>query len=273
MDNRPIGFMDSGLGGLTCIPELHRKCPRESIIYLGDTARTPYGSKEPRVIRRFAFEMADMLADAGAKMIVIPCNTISSTCIEDIRRRHRDIPVIGVVEPTAARVAGEEKGDRCIGLIGTRATVVSRVYDDTINAMNGKIRLVSRACPALVPLIEEGIVGDEIMDLTIRYYLDDLIRDYEIEKLILGCTHYSFIRGDLGRLYPGLETVDPSRELSGRVEEVLRKRNMKSEREGTGIRCLASDLSENFTAMIDMAFSGISDLKAEIGGFDTGERE
>ena len=128
MDNRPIGFFDSGLGGLTCIPYLMRELPEEKIIYFGDTARTPYGSKATRTIRSFSMEIADFLVKSDVKMIVIACNTVSATCVYDLQQRFPQTPIIGIIEPTA-RYVGTYRGVKDkVGVIGTKVTITSHAY-------------------------------------------------------------------------------------------------------------------------------------------------
>ena len=254
MDNRPIGFFDSGLGGLTCIPVLKRELPDEKVIYCGDTARTPYGSKDINTIRKFSYEISDYLVRHDVKMIVIACNTISSTCLDDLRERHPDIPVIGIIDPIAEKVAREETGDDTIGVIGTKVTINSGTYGKVINGLNEKLHLEGKACPAFVPLIEEGIIDNEIMDLTIRYYLDDFLKENGIHKLILGCTHYPFIADRITGVYGDLKLINPSEEVINRVREVLNERDMLAGPNDGVNKIMASDLSENFTNMVNMVF-------------------
>ena len=188
MDNRPIGFFDSGLGGLTCIPHMMRDLPEEKIIYFGDTARTPYGSKAANTIRNFSMEIADFLVKSGVKMIVIACNTVSATCVEDLRRKFPQIPILGIIDPAAKAVADSCKDGSRVGIIGTKVTINSGAYKKAIQAHNPKLEIFETACPAFVPLIEEGIIENDIMDLTIQYYMDDFIRDNDIDTVVLGCT-------------------------------------------------------------------------------------
>jgi len=210
MDNRPIGFFDSGLGGLTSIPPLRRRLPEEKIIYFGDTARTPYGSKAIRTIKGFSTEIADFLVQSNVKMIVIACNTVSATCVEDLRKRFPQIPILGIIEPTARMVAAECKEANKVGIIGTKVTIASHAYSNMIKEMNPSINIVENACPAFVPLIEEGIIDNDIMDLTIKYYMDDFVKSNELDTIILGCTHYPLIKKNLERIYPGLKIINPS---------------------------------------------------------------
>jgi len=163
MDNRPIGFFDSGLGGLTSIPYIMKLLPNEKIIFFGDTARTPYGSKAVSTIKQFTMQIGAFLAKNNVKMIVIACNTVSATCLDDLRKAFPDIPVIGVISPTAKVV-----GDTCtekdrIGIIATKVTINTNAYEEQILEKAPGLQLHSIACPAFVPLIEEGIIDHEII--------------------------------------------------------------------------------------------------------------
>ncbi len=251
MDNRPIGFFDSGIGGLTSIPYMMRHLPNERIIFFGDTARTPYGSKSQDTIRQFAMQIGEFMAKKNVKMMVIACNTISATCIDDLRRQFPEIPVIGVISPTARVVAKKCNALDHIGILATRATVRSGAYIEMIKGKNPILKhLYSKACPAFVPLIEEGIIDNDIMDLTIKYYLDDFMRENEINTLVLGCTHYPLIGENIRRLYPDVRIISSSKEVVTAVQLELDDRQMLAgPNDGENI-FYASDLSENFVNMI-----------------------
>lgn len=252
MDNRPIGFFDSGIGGLTSIPHIMRLLPKENIVFYGDTARTPYGSKSPETIRQFTFQIGDFLVKKGVKMIVIACNTVSATCLNDLREKYPDIPVIGVISPTAKEVAKLCNEDDKIGIIATKVTVRSKAYEKKINELNPKLTTFSKACPAFVPLIEEGIIDNEIMDLTIKYYLDDFVKKNDINTLILGCTHYPLISDNLLRIYPNINIISSSKEVATAVKMELEKNDMLADEICGENTFYASDLSENFVNMIEL---------------------
>jgi len=255
MDNRPIGFFDSGLGGLTCIPHLMEALPGESIIYFGDTARTPYGSKAENTIRSFAFEITDFLAHEDVKAIVIACNTVSAVCLDDLRKRHPDIPILGIISPAAQRVAELCDGNNHIGIIGTKVTIGSAAYLNEIAKFRPGLNTSEVACPAFVPLIEEGIIQNEIMDLTIKYYLDGFMSFNEIDTLVLGCTHYPLIRSNISKLYPDVNIIDPSEEIMTSITAAFRERDLFAEADAGERTFYASDLSENFINMINRIFS------------------
>lgn len=268
MDNRPIGFFDSGIGGLTCIPFLEELLPNERVIYYGDTARTPYGSKSTDTIRKFSFQISDYLVSHDVKMIVIACNTISATCLDALRRRHPQIPILGVIDPIANLIAEKEEKEVRIGVIGTKATVASGAYANIITGKNKAVKLFSKACPAFAPLIEENIIDNEIMDLTIKYYMDDFIGNNKISKVVLGCTHYPFLTDNIKRIYPHLELLNPSEEVVNEVCRILTEKDMLAEPNTREHICYASDLSENFRNIVDHVFEGDREVKIDFKKFE-----
>lgn len=263
MDQRLIGFFDSGIGGLTSIPYLMKKLPNERIVYFGDTARTPYGSKAVDTIRNFSFEIADFLVKQDVKMIGIVCNTISATCLPELRECFPEVPIVGIIEPAAKRIARVCTLDNRVGLIATKQTVRSGAYERLISAINPDVKVFSCACPALVPLIEEGIIANDIMDLTIRYYIEDFILDKRIDTLVLGCTHYPLIEDNIRRLFPDLRIINPSKEIVYAIDEELKARRLEADPAGEREQSVfyASDLSDNFVGMIEKI---VKDEEADI---------
>ncbi|MCB6993647.1 glutamate racemase [bacterium 210820-DFI.6.37] len=254
MDNRPIGFFDSGLGGLTCIPNLMKLLPKEKIIYFGDTARTPYGSKATSTIRSFSRQIADFLVKQDVKMIVIACNTVSATCLSDLQRRYPDVPVVGIIQPAAERITKICSTMNKIGIIGTKVTIQSGAYKELIHKLNDEMEIYETPCPAFVPLIEEGIIQNDIMDLTIKYYMDDFILENRLDTMVLGCTHYPLIRSNIKRLYPSLRIINPSEEIVYSIKRILKERDMLAGDFQFENVFYASDLSENFVNMIERIF-------------------
>ncbi|MEE0741744.1 MAG: glutamate racemase [Emergencia sp.] len=252
MDNRPIGFFDSGLGGLTSIPPLLKELPNERVIFFGDTARTPYGSKSPDTIKQFTLQIGEFLVRNNVKMIVIACNTVTAICLDLLRKTYPDIPVIGVISPTARVVANKCNTEDHIGIIATKVTVKSEAYVRKIEEKHPGLHLYAKACPAFVPLIEEGIIDNQIMDLTIKYYLDDFIRENKINRLILGCTHYPLLTENLHRIYPEVKLISSSKEVATAVHIELEKRDMLAGENDRENVFYASDLSENFVNMIQL---------------------
>ena len=267
MDNRPIGFFDSGLGGLTCIPHLLKAMPEERIIYFGDTARTPYGSKATSTIRNFSIQIADFLVENDVKMIVIACNTVSATCLEDLQFRYPRIPIVGIIRPAAERVCKSCCPENKVGVIGTKVTIQSRAYETQIRAINEELPIFSAPCPAFVPLIEEGIIQSDIMDLTIHYYMDDFILENRIDTVVLGCTHYPLIRGNIERIYPDLRIIDPSKEIISSIKSVLADKDRFAKLSKFENTFYASDLSENFVNMINRIFEG-EDVNVQFKNLD-----
>lgn len=254
MDNRPIGFFDSGLGGLTCIPNLMKMLPKERIIYFGDTARTPYGSKAASTIRSFSSQIADFLVNQGVKMIVIACNTVSATCLSELQKRYPDVPVVGIIQPAAEKIARTCSIMNKIGIIGTKVTIQSGQYKELVHHINDELDIYETPCPAFVPLIEEGIIQNDIMDLTIKYYMDDFILENRLDTVVLGCTQYPLIRSNIKRLYPALRIINPSEEIVHSVKRILSEKDMLAEQPDFENVFYASDLSENFVNMIERIF-------------------
>jgi glutamate racemase len=195
---QPIGVFDSGVGGLTVVSALRRVLPGEDIVYLGDTARVPYGSKSPRTVERYSLACQRFLLDRGVKLVLIACNTASATALPALAAAS-PVPVIGAVEPGAASALAAT-ANRHIGVIGTLSTVRSSAYAKAIAAREPEATLTALACPLLVPLAEEGWTDDEVSALVVRRYLAELFaRDPQIDTLVLGCTHYPLLRGAIER--------------------------------------------------------------------------
>jgi glutamate racemase len=253
MDNRPIGVFDSGLGGLTTVAELQRLLPEERVIYIGDTARTPYGSKSPETIEKFAGQIVDYLIRHNVKMIIIACNTVTAIALDGLRKKYPAVPIIGVIEPTVKKVVND--GCTKVGVIATKATVSSDVYGKELRKMAPDIEVYSTACPAIVPLVEEGLTDTKIMELTVQHYLDDFVKDHDFEHMILGCTHYPLVAGHIHKLYPGLKLYSSSAEVVNEAAEILRERDMLASGSEFKDRYYASDMSDNFIAMTDRLFA------------------
>ena len=253
MDNRPIGVFDSGLGGLTSVQELHRQLPGERVIYYGDTARTPYGSKSPETIVKFATQIVDYLVARNTKMIIIACNTVTALALEPLRKRYPGIPILGVIGPTVKKVAGD--GCTKVGVIATKATAASDVYGNELRKVNPEIKVYTNACPAIVPLIEEGLTDTKIMELTIRHYMDDFVAENDFDNLILGCTHYPMVSGLINKLYPSLRLYSSSAEVISEAARILKERDMLACESEFTDRFYASDMSDNFISMTDKLFA------------------
>ena len=221
-DPRPIGVFDSGLGGLTTVRELFRVLPHESVIYFGDTARLPYGTKSRDTVTRFSLEIAAFLVRQNIKCLVVACNTSSSYALDELTRR-LELPVVGVIEPAArAAVAASPRGR--IGIIGTLATVRSEAYPQAIHRLMPGAAVISRACPMFVPLIEEGWMDHAVTRTVASEYLLELING-RLESLILGCTHYPLIAPLVHELMgPVVRLIDSGAEAARATAQLLRER-------------------------------------------------
>lgn len=208
----PIGVFDSGLGGLTVLRELQLRLPDEDLLYFGDTARVPYGTKGERTVRAFALQDAMFLVSKGVKMIVVACNTASAFAL-DYLAEVLPVPVLGVIEPGVRTALQKTRGGR-VGVIATRGTINSDRYQQMLSAEIDAGRIVSQPCPLFVPLAEEGMIGHPITQLTVAEYLQP-IRDAGVDTLILGCTHYPILMEAIGAyMGPDVVLVDSAQALA-----------------------------------------------------------
>ncbi|WKZ28976.1 MAG: glutamate racemase [Patescibacteria group bacterium] len=202
-----IGLFDSGIGGLTVVRALRAARPELSYVYLGDTARTPYGPKSPETIRRYSEEAVDFLKAKGAKAIIIACNTASSLAADHLRATYPELPIFDVVGP-AVRMAARVSAKKNIGLIATRATVASGVYERRLKEIDSAIEIVARPAPLLVSLVEEGWIDQPETETIVGKYLAP-IREADVDALILGCTHYPILKDAIARaMGEGVKLVD-----------------------------------------------------------------
>jgi glutamate racemase len=216
---RPIGVFDSGIGGLTVLKALVDLMPDEDFIYLGDTARLPYGTKSAEVIVRYSKENTEFLLAKWIKMLVVACNTSSAVALDEIAR-DTIVPVVGVIEPGAHAAVKASRNGR-IGVIGTEATIASGAYTRAIQQLRPRAEIYTRACPLLVPLVEEGWTDNEIAGRTVAYYLESL-KASGIDTLLLGCTHYPLLHGLFERvLGNGVRIVDSATATAAAVRERL----------------------------------------------------
>lgn len=213
---RPIGVFDSGIGGLTVVAALRRALPDESILYLGDTARLPYGTKSRDTVQRYTHRNINFLVRRGVRAVVIACNTATALALDTIEA---PVPVWGVIAPGASRAASVARGR--IGVIGTEATIASDAYPQALRALRPELAVLSRACPLFVPLVEEGWLDDEIAGAVARRYLAPLL-DAAIDTLLLGCTHYPLLAPLLARVAgPDVTLVDSAEATAERVAAEL----------------------------------------------------
>lgn len=246
--NAPIGVFDSGLGGLTVARAIAEKLPGENLVYLGDTARVPYGTRSPETILRYARGCARLLRSRGVKMLVVACNTVSAVAL-DMLRVELDVPVLGVIEPGAREGATASRTKR-IGVIATVGTVASGAYVRAVASVDSRAEVFARPAPLLVPLVEEGWLDGEVPKLAVRKYLEPLAED-GIDALILGCTHYPLLRNVIeteARALCGddVKVVDSAHATAAELAEMLEARAMgRGEGEGA-LRIMVTDLPGKF---------------------------
>lgn len=247
--NAPVGVFDSGVGGLTVVREIMRQIPNEKIVYFGDTARVPYGSKSKETVTRYTRQIIRFLQTQDVKAIVAACNTASAYALDEVEGE-TDIPIIGVVKP-GAKTAAEATSNGKIGVIGTEGTIGSRIYSRYIKKIKSEADVIGKACPLFVPLVEEGLLQDPVTDEIAKRYLTELI-DIGIDTLILGCTHYPLIRSTIGRVMGEKVTlVNPAYETARELKELLGAENMLNDEEiklgDNRYRFYVSDGTEKFT--------------------------
>jgi glutamate racemase len=249
ISDRPIGVFDSGVGGLTVMREIMLQLPEENMIYAGDTARVPYGTRSAETVIRYSLEMADFLVGKGIKLLVVACNTASAFALNAIKERF-DIPVVGVIGP-GAKKAIEATRSKKIGIIGTEGTIKSNSYVHAINALYGNrpvvvkehgvihfdryfeinlddLTIFTKACPLFVPLAEEGWVSNDVTVLTAEHYLEGLKKE-PIDTLVLGCTHYPLLKGVISRVVgDDIVLIDSAQETVKEIKETLLRYGLES---------------------------------------------
>jgi glutamate racemase len=248
----PIGVFDSGIGGLTVAAALKRHLPSEAIFYIGDTARVPYGGKSRKTVERYSIEIGGLLLAEQAKMIVVACNTASALAVPRMKELFR-VPIQGVVAPGAEAALRATRNGR-IGVIGTRATIASGAYELAIHSLDPRVKVVSEACPLLVPLIEEGLFDDAITDQVIDRYLAPLFSE-DIDTLVLGCTHYPLAQDAIARAAgSGITLVDSAENCALAVKALLERRLLSAPADRLGKFDVAlTDSTESFLRTAERA--------------------
>jgi glutamate racemase len=251
---RPIGVFDSGIGGLTVVSALRRLLPAENIIYIGDNARYPYGTKSAQTIERYSFELSGLLLGEGAKMLVVACNTASALALPRLQEALR-VPVIGVIASGAA-AAVEATCNGRVGLIGTRGTISSGAYERALHKLSAHLQIHARACPLLVPLVEEGLLEDFITDQVIIRYVQPLLAE-GIDTLILGCTHYPLLMPAIARhVGPGVRLVDSAHHCAAAAQALLDTAGIAAPEDNLGtLRVALTDASDSFLRVAERALS------------------
>lgn len=243
----PIGVFDSGVGGLTVLKALHQRLPRESTVYLGDTARVPYGTKSGEVVTKYSLANADALLEHGVKLLVVACNTASAVAVPALEAA-LPIPVVGVIAPGAAAAAKATRSGR-IAVIGTPGTIASGAYQQALHALRPELEVRTQACPLFVPLAEEGWVEGEVPRLVAERYLTPALLGGGVDTLVLGCTHYPLLAGVIQAVVGrGITLVDSAQATAERVAEVLAERQLlEPERSAPERRYLVTDTPGRFT--------------------------
>ncbi|MFI5322290.1 MAG: glutamate racemase [Thermodesulfobacteriota bacterium] len=244
----PIGVFDSGIGGLTVAREIIKRLPSENIIYLGDTARVPYGTKSSRTIIAYSRNNAEFLVSKGIKMLVVACNTSSAVSLPSLSREFM-IPVIGVIEPGAKKAAQVTKS-KGVGVIGTPSTINSSAYKKALEAISPDIEVYSKACPLFVPLADEGWTEGDVSELIAKKYLDPF-KELEIDVLVLGCTHYPLLKPTIQKVMgEKITLVDSAEETAKEIERVLGERGLLNYGKDTSVRkYFLTDVSDTFVSV------------------------
>lgn len=248
--NNPIGVFDSGVGGLTVAREIMRQLPGEDLVYFGDTARVPYGSKSKNTVLKYSRQIVRFLRTKDVKAIVVACNTASALALDDIAAEI-NIPIIGVVKP-GAKMAVETTKTGNVGVIGTESTIKSGIYNDYIRELNPDITVVSKACPLFVPLVEEGLIEDRVTDDIVARYLQEM-KEYRVDALVLGCTHYPLIRNTIKRFMgESVHLVNPAFETAKSLKELLIEQGiLNTSRRKPEYEYYVSDGVDKFIAFAD----------------------
>lgn len=244
----PIGIFDSGIGGLTVLREIRTGLPHENIVYFGDTARVPYGTKSRETITRFSTDIVSFLNDYNTKLVIVACNTASSLSLEALKRKFT-VPIIGVIEPGAREALSKTKSGR-IGVIGTKATISSGSYENALKAMDPKLKVFSQSCPLFVPFVEEGWLEGEVVNRVAKIYLGQ-IKSFKVDTLILGCTHYPLLSKVIQKaLGDKVKLVNSAEATAREAKNLLEKLKLKSaSRERQETLFFVSDEPEQFRSL------------------------
>ena len=251
MNNRPIGIFDSGVGGLTVCKAIRDLLPSEHIIYYGDTARFPYGTRSIETVIRYSQEITEYLKSRDVKIIVIACNTSSAAAFETLKKEN-SIPIIGVIE-AGARAACKKQHENKIGVIGTRATVKSESYVKAIKRIKPDIDVIQQHASIFVSLTEEGWINDETTRLTAKRYIQQ-IYDSGVRTLILGCTHFPLLKKAINDVFPDLDLIDTGIEIAHELMEILKEKNLENDSVSGEIELYASDITDTLQRLKEMFF-------------------
>ena len=265
-DDRAIALFDSGMGGLTCVKALKRELPGESIIYYGDCLRAPYGDRSVETLKAFSQQIADFLTSFPVKMLVVACNTISSLCLGNLKDRYPMLPVEGMIDMTVKTVA-ETYPDRNIGIIATSAAIKSGTYVKKLRESGCQGQLYPLACPGFVPAVEAGIYEGPEAEAIVREALDGYMRENDPSALILGCTHFPFLRPAIEKLYPSVLIIDPAEIVAQGIKDMIGDRALTAGSGAGEQRFYTSKLTDAFTqAVKEITHSESCDIQVKILG-------
>ena len=252
MKESAIGIFDSGLGGLTVFSALHHFLPQESLFYLGDTARLPYGNKSASTVQRYAQEDADFLVQQGVKLLVVACNTASAFALQTLRE-HFSLPIFGVIEP-GARAAVQVTRNKKIGVLGTRGTVASGAYDKELLALDPELKVFSQACPLFVPLVEEAWHESAEARSIAAFYAAPLLQA-GVDTVILGCTHYPLLKPLLQEIFgKNVQLIDAGRVLAEELQAFLQSKNWCATHRKPQLEVWVSDVPQRFAELAQIFF-------------------
>ncbi len=245
LNNCPLGVFDSGLGGLTALKELKALCPNENIIYFGDTGRVPYGTKSAQTIKRYALEDARFLKSFGVKAILVACGTASTNALAELQAEFGDC-VMGVIEPTVDKAASLTKKGGTVLVLGTEATICSGVYEKLLSAQRSDVKIISRACPLFVPLVENGYTDAD--NAAVSAIVSDYIGEYKgrVDTVILGCTHYPLLTDAISKALPDAVLVNSGSEGARGIKEFLEKGSLCAKDKKGSTEIYVSDNVRNF---------------------------
>ena len=248
-DDRAIALFDSGMGGLTCVEALKRQLPGESLIYYGDCLRAPYGDRTVETLKLFSEQIGDFLTSLNIKMLVVACNTISSLCLGNLKERYPALPVVGMIDMTVKHVAGAYP-DRNIGIIATSAAIKSGMYVKKLRESGCRGELFPLACPSFVPAVEAGIYDGPEAEAIVRDALDEYMEKNQVSALILGCTHFPFLRPVIEKLYPTVLIIDPAEIVAQGIKDMIGGRALTAGSGAGEQRFYTSKLTDAFTQAV-----------------------
>lgn len=252
MSKNPIGIFDSGIGGLTIAHAIKNKLPNESLIYFGDTKHLPYGEKSEQAIKDYSLKIAEFLKKNNCKAIIIACNSASSTAYYYIKKNINSIPIYNVIDPIVSFIS-KKYFNKKIGVIGTKATIQSGIYEDKLLDKNSSLSVASLETPLLAPMIEEGFFNQEISSTIIKNYLNDKKLD-KIDILVLACTHYPLIQNEIISFYNKIDVIDSSKIIADYIHEELYKSKILNQANRPRFNFIISNFTESFSKSANVFF-------------------